>query len=361
MSQSEKKIRILSLEIQTPHAPLPPNADFRVFLDQRAQLLKNALAEGLKNDLAEGIEANPKADITFFTAPEFFWNIPWDNLVNTTDLAAACDLYLSEVQRHVIDLVEAFPDYKYGKIVFLPGTAAALINIFDPSDPPPKTAIKEGSAEYLSLEKLEKIDPALLKVARFEMLNYLYCLSNTDKGNLRQWPKRNTSFIDAMFKGAPLTEINADWWQAQLSSGTPILITRSSNIRADSVIDGHLTPLFVNDIEGVPLFGVDICLDYACWLDEGEDRKPEELAAQAYPLYFLICCGMPVVPTDITQLNQAGHIQFLIRNDGSFVPGGLAVGAEVKDIPNGIDVPAAPNPINIQGATLKTFFLTRNL
>ena len=133
-----------------------------------------------------------KFDVSFFIAPEFFWNVPWGDFLDETELVKTlendgsktiADLILDTVTRNVRTLISLFPIEEYGHIVLLPGTIAVLKAM-------PET-------------KLAGNPPAGLSSTIYEPTNRVVCIHNlpTDDKNYPRpaymiWPKRDVSDLD---------------------------------------------------------------------------------------------------------------------------------------------------------------------
>jgi hypothetical protein len=109
-------------------------------LQSKFELLRDALAEGLPK------KTSP-AEICYFVAPEFFWNVNWDAVTNEDDIKVFSETCVLEVKKHVRALISLFPQEQFGKLALLPGTAQVLIKrpqttkyftttIFDTTDSP---------------------------------------------------------------------------------------------------------------------------------------------------------------------------------------------------------------------------------
>ncbi len=66
--------------------------------------------------------------MSFFTAPEFYWNIPFGDFWTEAELETSTDLYLpsGDIRNARDSYIEVSSQQYGGDIVLLPGTVAAL-------------------------------------------------------------------------------------------------------------------------------------------------------------------------------------------------------------------------------------------
>ncbi|SEN39588.1 hypothetical protein SAMN04487857_11584 [Pseudomonas sp. ok272] len=224
-------------------------------------------------------EDHDGSDCLFFTLPEFFWNVPWREVVTEDELHQLNAAYLEYVPTYVMGLVKDLPFERYGKIVLLAGSCATLIKV------------GEGDASY------------------YDVINYLLAITNKEYENdvplMSMWPKRNVSGID-FGKHVGFEE---GYWFFNLSEGLTVKVKKLSNVRAEHSYFGGYEALFVNSlVMGCP-FGINLCLDYAV-LEEGE--RDQEIELSGVKVDFLIACGMDV---DYGKLHPSS-VQYIVRNDG---------------------------------------------
>ena len=309
-------------------------------LDNKFALLYRAMAAGF--------EKHPplerKFDVSFLVAPEFFWNVPWGDFLDETELVktlendgskTVADLILDTVTRHTRTLISQFPVDKYGHIVLLPGTIAVL--------------------KAMPELKLTGAPPAGLSSTIYEATNRLVCAHNlpTDDKNhpppaYMIWPKRIASDFDydrypvtttgpggisvvtkactsAAIKTKPdgSTDVHLC---GTTKSGLSIYIKKTNAFKGQSFdSQGNALPgKFENDIiDGLP-FGIDVCLDHYLASVETSARR-DELDKSMFKLDFLVACGQGLMGNNF---KNTPTIQYAIRNDGF---NGLA-GTEVKKL-----------------------------
>ncbi|UXN63405.1 hypothetical protein N8E89_12400 [Phyllobacterium sp. A18/5-2] len=302
-------------------------------LDNKFALLYRAMAEAFK--------AHPpldrKFDVSFFTAPEFFWNVPWGDFLDETELVKTlendgsktiADLILDTVTRNVRTLISLFPIEEYGHIVLLPGTIAVLRAM-------PET-------------KLAGNPPAGLSSTIYEPTNRVVCIHNlpTDDKNYPRpaymiWPKRVVSDLDyyrslttiggmagppavgpactsGKIKTVPAVDMEVTWCDTT-KGGLKLYIKKTSSFKGQSFdSQGNVLPgKFENDIiDGLP-FGIDICLDHMDASVETSARR-DELDKSKFKLDFLIACSQALMESNF---KTTPTIQYAIRNDGRLVAG----------------------------------------
>jgi hypothetical protein len=256
-------------------------------------------------------------DVSFFTAPEFFWNVPWSDFLNEVELQVSTDIYLDTVTANSRTLISKFPASQYGNIVLLPGTVAAL-------KPNPGTLTLDG--DFAATTKMI-----------YDAHNKLVCTHNLpldDKAHPRPaymiWPKRVVSWIDF------IDEANGE----NCDTGVTNLMPNPANLNLDnstlecslrqglSVTIAYVTSSvgqsfdskgkllsksFQNDIvDGLP-FGIDICLDYAAASVQKDQSRMAQLDERKFKLDFLLSAGMSLDPTNYA---NTPYIQYAVHNDG---------------------------------------------
>ncbi|WP_338524024.1 hypothetical protein NUH87_30750 [Pseudomonas batumici] len=122
--------------------------------------------------------------------PEFFWNVPWDEVKDEPEIWSLTEFYLTSLSGVVRELVRDLSIDKYGKVVVLAGTVATLAWVLNNSDP------------------------------YYDAINYNLTTSNFKKvgdgePEVLLWPKRNVSPID--FGTVNLNDFDRsrlpDWWE----------------------------------------------------------------------------------------------------------------------------------------------------
>lgn len=255
-------------------------------------------------------------DVTFFTAPEFYWNVPWTDFLNTDEVLVVADLFLELVTQKVRSLIAKFPECDYGKLVLLPGTIAVLkpsVNIFN----------KDGS------------DASTDKNPILEATNHLVCVHNLSLNDEHQrpaymvWPKRTVSWIDFIGdrrcdRGDELgnNASNPDlenYAHVCTLNGEEKLVVKIQRVSSDKVqaFDDYgrqlLDTTFNNElIEGLP-FGINICLDYAVASTTTDKYRMAQLKNTEFKLDFVIAAGISLVAKNY---QDASTVQYAIHNDG---------------------------------------------
>jgi len=279
-------------------------------LDNRFALLYRAMVTAFA-------QHSPKEfDVSFVTAPEFYWNVPFGDFLDEAELQSVADLCLETVKEKVLELISKFPADKYGQIVLLPGTMAVLkLN--------PDARKADGT-------------PAGNGANVFTATNRLVCTHNLPLDGKRPaymiWPKRVVSWIDFIDEEAwanscgtgdvlelnPLDPKLDNYLHNCLISKKAklnVLIERVSSAKPQS-FDSKGTLLsskFNNNlIDGLP-FGIDVCLDYGVASIQKDEYRYAQLDAQEFLLDFVIAAGMPL---DITTYASTPFIQYAIRNEG---------------------------------------------
>ncbi|WP_457300939.1 hypothetical protein [Phyllobacterium sp. P5_D12] len=283
-------------------------------LDNRFALLYRAMVTAFQKH-------SPKEfDVSFLTAPEFYWNVPFGDFVNEAELQVAANLCLNTVTRNVRTLISKFPMEKYGQIVLLPGTTAML-------KPNPDARRADG--------RLVGADGTIV----YNASNHLVCTHNLPLNDSKYprpaymiWPKRAVSsidYIDEFVKRNSCDDGNKlmpnpahpgldnPTMNCLLSekSGLRVLIEHVSSSQAQSfdINDKPLSSKFNNRIvEDLP-FGVDICLDYSEASLQQDPVRFKQLDEQEFKLDFLIAAGMHL---DIDNYATTPFIQYAIRNEG---------------------------------------------
>ena len=284
------KVRVIQLKTATFDSNLErsSNDSLEDQISSKSVLLTKAIATALYNisQNSSGGKSSTKPDVTFVTAPEFYWNIPWSSIKSKTDLALSCTFYLENINKTVLNLSAQFPEDIYGKIVFIPGSVAVLFE-------------QEGRPNH------------------YEVLNWLLCFTNfSPEGVINMWPKRNTSAIDVYF-GQRLQDAGkgSDYYRTWLPNKLELIyIAKQTDVSAENYSADGTPDIFRNDISGVPIFAIDVCLDFALASARNQQRSAEN-KVNDIKLNFLIACGMPASSSDLEKVARTS-IDYLIRNDG---------------------------------------------
>jgi hypothetical protein len=299
----KQHVQILSLQASTPDTR-PSRADHESILDfakretdRRREHLIDAISRSL-TALRDDLFA---PQVTFVTAPELYWNIPWSSVRNVQELKQLEVFYRRTIQQQVRRIVSAFAAKQWGRLVLLPGTTALLT-------------------------------PSKKNPQRYESLNYVVAANNFGKRSwcgrplISLWPKRNAALIDylglsaqqAVEKDNELIIFDPETASPELFDGDPPLVfvyqlseTLSVDVYELSTSTAkhqqgcRLRPLFENRLIPNLPFGVDICADVGL-------GRLDELQEPEVKLDFLIATGQPI-PVGL-ELPQS--VQYLIRNDG---------------------------------------------
>lgn len=277
------QVNIASLRHSTfkPKSPYPrmPEQSILDYLD--AELAERVYLARRKIKIAAETARETYGDgsYLFFTLPEFFWNVPWSAVRSEEELHELNSAYLEKVPECVALLISELPVEKYGRIILLAGSCAALIKV------------GEGDAGY------------------YDVINYLLTISNkdfeADRPLISMWPKRYVSGIDF---GKHVGKEHG-YWFFKLFDEVVVRVKDVSSVRAEHSYFGGYGAIFINSLIADCPFSINLCLDYA-ELKEGERGKEIELAGSK--IDFLIACGM-----DYDFLKQhPASLQYLVRNDG---------------------------------------------
>lgn len=243
-----------------------------------------------------------EAAVTFITAPEFYWSTPWHALRNICEVRELPALQVDPVRRCVAKVAAQFPRERYGKLVFLPGTAAML---FDAQP------THEAHAAPL-----------------FESLNYLYAATNFIAplatqathgldANLPRavaWPKRSTSSIDYGMREHAFDTPRT--WTLTLGDGTRIDVLKPSDTDPPAH-DGRIADMLDNRLDDVPRFGVDVCVDFQ--RQKNNARGPASdftLPPPDDPYYVLDFVLSYGVDLDARRFDMPPSLRYIVHNDG---------------------------------------------
>lgn len=292
-------------------------SEIKVFLEDIETYLKRALDNRfalLYRAMVTAFAKRPpkEFDVSFFTAPEFYWNVPWNDFLNEAEMQMAAKLCLDTVTSNVRTLISKFPANKYGKIVLLPGSTAVL-----------KANLEARNADG-TLAGVEGIV--------YDASNHLVCVHNLplDDGKKRPaymiWPKRVASAIDfgsctyhrnIDLQDLDISGVNNFVQTCSLKNGSIIKIAHvSSSVGRSYDTQGQLiSEKFKNDIvEGLP-FGIDLCLDYQEASIEKDEYRMAQLDARDYKLNFYIAAGGT---PSVEQYATVPYVQYEIYNEGSY-------------------------------------------
>ncbi|TXR50764.1 hypothetical protein [Phyllobacterium endophyticum] len=279
-------------------------------LDNRFALMYRAMMTAFEKQPPIGF------DVSFFTAPEFYWNVPWGEFLNEDEVKAVGDIFIDTVTSHAKKLIAKFPVEKYGQIILLPGSVAAL--------KPDTEASKINDSPF-----------TMGSGTIYDAFNYLVCTHNlalNDPWRKRPaymiWPKRVVSSID--FKDGPGCTYRVENLKPKKSHpmagsveecilsrahGLTVYISYVTSSTAKSFdADGKkLSDTFQNDIVlGLP-FGIDICLDYMEASVQQDEHRMAQLDERKFKLDFVIAAGISL---DLNNYANAPYIQYAIHNDG---------------------------------------------
>ncbi|CRM10395.1 hypothetical protein HX810_05045 [Pseudomonas salomonii] len=298
-----QRVQVLSLQTTTPdaHSSRAAHESILEFAKRETNRRAEQLISSMRRSLVALKDDSFQPLVTFVTAPELYWNIPWSSVKNVQELKQLEVFYRRTIQQHVRQIIRAFPARQWGRLILLPGTNALLT-------------------------------PSKQNPNRYEALNYVVAGNNFGKRSfwgaplISMWPKRNTALIDymglsaeqAVEKDNELIIFDPETASPELFDGDPPLVfvyqlceTLSVNVYELSTSTAkhqrgcRLLPLFDNQpVPDLP-FGIDICADYGLGrLDEL--RKPQ------VKIDFLIAAGQRTAAGK--ELHQS--VQYVVRNDG---------------------------------------------
>lgn len=276
----------------------------------------------LYRGLVAAFAQNPPTayDVSFFTAPEFYWNVPWSDFLNTAEIEAAAALCLSTVTAHVRTLIALFPACTYGNLVFLPGTIAELTPATDALKPDGTYAGSVNSAVYNATNHVVCVHNLPLNDAKHPRPAYMI------------WPKRVVSHIDFVDEANNgdctynVTSLQKNPSDSNVSNNVescPLNIAGGLTVDIQFVTpdmaqsfdsNGNLlsTGFDNNIVPGLP-FGIDICLDYADASIESDKARIGQLDNSQFKLDFLLACGMSL---SSSSYQNCPFVQYAIHNDG---------------------------------------------
>ncbi|MPR03235.1 hypothetical protein F0169_14855 [Pseudomonas sp. MAFF 212408] len=299
----KQHVQVLSLQASTPETLSIRANDESIlsFAQRETHRRKEHLIDAIKRSLRALKNDSFAPQITFVTAPELYWNIPWSSVRNVQELRQLEAFYRRAIQQQVRQIVDAFAVKQWGRLVLLPGTIALLT-------------------------------PSKKNPQRYESLNYVVAGNNFGKRPLwgapyiSLWPKRNTALIDYMGLSAQQAlEINNELiifdpetaspelfdddpplvFVYQLSDTLSVDVYELSTATAKHQRGCRLWPLFENSLIPYVPFGVDICADVGL-------GRLDELREPEVKLDFLIATGQPIP----AGLELPPSVQYLVRNDG---------------------------------------------
>ncbi|WP_010100502.1 hypothetical protein [Burkholderia ubonensis] len=191
--------------------------------------------------------------VTFVTAPEFYWSVPWHALHDLREVRQLPALQIDPVCEAIAEVAARFPAEHVGRVVFLPGTAALLIDV---QRPPGRRASAAVAAHGGAL---------------LESLNCVYAAANfpppfasgagAQPRRALAWPKRHTSRIDyGRQKHALETPYSRTF---ELADGSFVEVLKESDIAQQRATAAHARGTHPSDRLGdVPAFGIDLCRDF---------------------------------------------------------------------------------------------------
>ncbi|MBN3820736.1 hypothetical protein G3N57_31150 [Paraburkholderia sp. Se-20369] len=259
------------------------------------------------NTFRQDTPSGEKPLVTFVTAPEFYWNVPWSALHDMRDVHQLVDLQIDPVRHAIAAIADRFPVDRFGPIVFLPGTVAMLFKTEQAAD-----TTDDGTI-----------------VGPYESLNYTLATTNflppLDTGrdaSLRRtaaWPKRNTSWIDY---GDALRTVGG--LHTFAIAGKQVEVRETSVIAPQSTTSTHdplsryagprLSDSFDNRLGDAPPFGIDICRDYLLWRKHpSNDVKAPYLDDDGFAIDFVPSYGVPVSTLAFTVPDT---LQYIVHNNG---------------------------------------------
>ncbi|TCV93411.1 hypothetical protein EC912_105272 [Luteibacter rhizovicinus] len=280
------KVQILSLQTITLNPdilhPRQKNESIIDFAKREIEGRQLKLAKALESSLAQ-LKNDPfDPSVTFFTAPEIYWNIPWQAVKNKDELHQLSYIYNILVKKQIQKLIKKFPATEWGRLILLPGTNALLL-------------------------------PSKQNVNRYEAINYVLAANNFGPGLERgvpyfsMWPKRYTAGIDFLGLSVDINVEGEDTiiYTYHLSDGLSVEVYELSEITAQHDTRSGHAPLFNNQILTSIPYGVTICADVGF-------PRLEEFIRPDIKLDFLIAAGQYVPKgSDFPK-----SVQYLIRNDG---------------------------------------------
>ncbi|KWD76476.1 hypothetical protein [Burkholderia ubonensis] len=243
--------------------------------------------------------------VTFVSAPEFYWSVPWHALHDLREVRQLPALQIDPVCEAIAEVAARFPVEHVGRIVFLPGTVALLIDVRRPPG-------RRASAAV-----------AALGGALLEPLNCLYATANfpppfasgadAQPRRALAWPKRHTSRIDyGRQKHALETPYSRTF---ELADGSFIEVLKESDVALQRATAAHARGTRLSDRLGdVPAFGIDLCRDFL--QGRGEPPPGFDTAHPDEPrcvIDFVPSYGATV--TDVA-FPVPRSLQYIAHNDG---------------------------------------------
>lgn len=307
-----KRVRVLNLETSTSS---PPNnqrlatEDIQTYtqraLQAKFEILRDALTEGLPK------QSSP-ADLCYFVAPEFFWNVNWDAMRNQDDIRIFSETCMVEVQKHVRALIDLFPQELHGRLTLLPGSLQVLKRqqagtVPDPMSTPVSTWLRNG----------RKFSDFPI----YEATNYVLVIDNFSKADagaarpLATWPKQSISRRDFPSVSDASADV-VDSWFTRLNSVLGIVVRKKSTATGRSDAHGTQHQGFDNEPEDGVAFGIDIGGDYDTAYSSTDYLRASQIKQPDYVINFLISRGTSAT-FDVSTHGFAPTVQYVVRNDGS--------------------------------------------
>jgi len=272
--------------------PRKPGQTFTDYLNAELERKAEYVRRKIITVTEEKNKQKNRGEYLFFTLPEFFWNTPWENIKNTSEILKLSDFYLKSLPKIINDLLKDIPAEKYGNIVLLPGTAAALV------------LVENYGAPF------------------YEALNCTVVASNFKKTQsgypeVSMWPKRDVSPTDFGIPNLSSWERSRvpEWMKGdgyrifKLAHGIYIRVIKYSTATAEHYPANEYGPVLVDDLVPNCPFSINICLDHSA----GEPAERNEEIKNTQPkIDFLITCGMSFR----SNVRYGKTIQYAVRNDG---------------------------------------------
>lgn len=285
------RVQILSLQAQTllpkVRRPRGENESILAFAADEIGYRQWQLWQALRSALWQLEDDRFAPDVTFFTAPEFYWNIPWSVLRSKAELHQLCAFYRDTMPQQIQQLIKRFPLARCGKLVLLAGTNASLV-------------------------------PSKKSADRYEALNQVLVTNNFQRSAVQRepvlwaWPKRSNAGIDFLGLSSDVA-LEADnetiVFTFQLSEQVNIEVYEQNSVVAGQYNKAGVVSPFNNALLPALPFGIDICADFGL-------TRLQELKRPDVKLDFLLASGFPVEQGSVLPVT----VQYLVRNDGKQFP-----------------------------------------
>jgi len=311
---SGMRVQILALQAQTlqpkVNRPRGKNESITDFAANEIGYRQLQLWLALRSALWQLEEDRFAPEVTFFTAPEFYWNIPWTVLRSKDELHQLCAFYRDTMPLQIQQLIKRFPLARCGKLILLAGTNAALV-------------------------------PSEKRMDRYEALNQVLVANNfhfpapPPAPFLSAWPKRSNAGIDFLGLSSEVV-LEADnetiVFPFRLSEQVSVEVYEQNSAVAGQYSTAGVVPPFNNALIPALPFGIDICADFGL-------TRLNELQRPDVKLDFLLASGFPIAKDS----ELPATVQYLIRNDGKqFPPHTRIPQCEVLRVVNGKTADTVP-------------------